>query len=277
MENQITLTVNGQPRSLTVTPTETLAEALRVRLKLTGTKIGCDGGECGAVPAGECVEDVDGDVGLAALFDAAVVVGADTGEVGEFLEKLTARREALRAYHLGTKWQVTERMRRQSGGTEALGAPHVGDSGVQTVGGGATERAAATVRGPDGAGGHGQVAPAAEHGQVHAGAAALHLHRDDVVEPSRPCRHRRATTVADSLDDRRAVRAVEPDRVGEIRRTELPVARAVCAVTDGAVGLEDFRPRGARPALAGEAQGIVGRRGELPLVECMMSRSPGRR
>jgi xanthine dehydrogenase YagT iron-sulfur-binding subunit len=44
----ITLTVNGQQHRLSVEPRVTLLDALRERLDLTGTKKGCDRGECGA-------------------------------------------------------------------------------------------------------------------------------------------------------------------------------------------------------------------------------------
>ena len=44
----ITLTVNGTPYQLSVEPRWTLAEVLRDHLALTGTKIGCNAGECGA-------------------------------------------------------------------------------------------------------------------------------------------------------------------------------------------------------------------------------------
>src|SRR4051812_14784232 len=44
----ITMTVNGARRTLQVEDRWTLAEALRDHLGLTGTKIGCDRGECGA-------------------------------------------------------------------------------------------------------------------------------------------------------------------------------------------------------------------------------------
>ena len=44
----IKLTVNGTARELAVEDRWTLAEALRDQLGLTGTKIGCDRGECGA-------------------------------------------------------------------------------------------------------------------------------------------------------------------------------------------------------------------------------------
>lgn len=44
----ITLTVNTVRRTLEATPSTTLAAALRDHLGLTGTKIGCDRGSCGA-------------------------------------------------------------------------------------------------------------------------------------------------------------------------------------------------------------------------------------
>jgi xanthine dehydrogenase molybdenum-binding subunit len=46
--NTLSLTVNGVSHSLPILPGETLAELLRLRLKLTGTKIGCNEAECGA-------------------------------------------------------------------------------------------------------------------------------------------------------------------------------------------------------------------------------------
>jgi aerobic-type carbon monoxide dehydrogenase small subunit (CoxS/CutS family) len=44
----LSLTVNGRVRRVEVLPTETLAMTLRYKLGLTGTKLGCDRGECGA-------------------------------------------------------------------------------------------------------------------------------------------------------------------------------------------------------------------------------------
>jgi len=44
----ITLHVNGVARKLTVAPWTTLLDALRDHLDLTGTKKGCDHGQCGA-------------------------------------------------------------------------------------------------------------------------------------------------------------------------------------------------------------------------------------
>ena len=55
VERLITLNVNGQDRRVDVLKQETLATTLRYKLGLTGTKIGCDRGECGA-----CTVLVDG-------------------------------------------------------------------------------------------------------------------------------------------------------------------------------------------------------------------------
>lgn len=48
VERLISLRVNSQIRRVDVLPQETLAMTLRYKLGLTGTKIGCDRGECGA-------------------------------------------------------------------------------------------------------------------------------------------------------------------------------------------------------------------------------------
>jgi xanthine dehydrogenase YagT iron-sulfur-binding subunit len=66
----IAFIVNGQPAHLTVDPRVTLLDALRERLRLTGTKKGCDHGQCGA-----CTVHVDGRRVLSCLTLAASVQG----------------------------------------------------------------------------------------------------------------------------------------------------------------------------------------------------------
>jgi aerobic-type carbon monoxide dehydrogenase small subunit (CoxS/CutS family) len=48
VERLLTLNVNGQDHRVDVLKQETLAQTLRYKLGLTGTKIGCDRSECGA-------------------------------------------------------------------------------------------------------------------------------------------------------------------------------------------------------------------------------------
>jgi carbon-monoxide dehydrogenase small subunit len=52
---QVTLTVNGELRTATVPSETTLLKMLREELNLTGSKLGCDVGDCGA-----CTVIVDG-------------------------------------------------------------------------------------------------------------------------------------------------------------------------------------------------------------------------
>jgi carbon-monoxide dehydrogenase small subunit len=54
-EVRLTLTVNERDRQLTIEPNETLADVLRDRLGLVGTKVSCDAQVCGA-----CTVLVDG-------------------------------------------------------------------------------------------------------------------------------------------------------------------------------------------------------------------------
>jgi len=59
---QLSLTVNGEPAELSFAPYKTLLEVLREDLGLTGTKHGCELGECGA-----CAVLVDGEPKLSCL------------------------------------------------------------------------------------------------------------------------------------------------------------------------------------------------------------------
>jgi xanthine dehydrogenase YagT iron-sulfur-binding subunit len=66
----VTLTVNGEPRTVALEPRVSLLDALRDHLDLTGSKKGCDQGTCGA-----CTVLVDGRRVLACLTLAAACEG----------------------------------------------------------------------------------------------------------------------------------------------------------------------------------------------------------
>ena len=68
MQIDLILSVNGERHALAVDPRTTLLDALRERLQLTGTKKGCDLGQCGA-----CTVHVDGRRVLACLTLAASI------------------------------------------------------------------------------------------------------------------------------------------------------------------------------------------------------------
>ena len=95
----LTLTVNGRQRELLAADGALLIEVLRDDLGLTGTKRGCDGGECGA-----CTVLVDGEPRLACITLAATCAGRKI----ETIESLSAGGRMSRlqqAFHekLGTQ------------------------------------------------------------------------------------------------------------------------------------------------------------------------------
>jgi len=76
------LTVNGDRRECAVTPGTTLLEALRYRLGLTGSKQGCDKGDCGA-----CTVLVDGHPVLACISLVLAHEGRDIRTVEGLAER----------------------------------------------------------------------------------------------------------------------------------------------------------------------------------------------
>jgi xanthine dehydrogenase YagT iron-sulfur-binding subunit len=70
-ELDVTLNVNGVPRTVRIDPRVSLLDALRERMALTGTKKGCDHGQCGA-----CTLLVDGRRVNSCLTLAVMVQGA---------------------------------------------------------------------------------------------------------------------------------------------------------------------------------------------------------
>ncbi len=67
----LVLDVNGEPVQLRISPDATLLEVLRGELELTGTKLGCGEGECGA-----CSVMLDGRVVNSCLVLAVECVGS---------------------------------------------------------------------------------------------------------------------------------------------------------------------------------------------------------
>ena len=67
---KVTLTINGRACKLAVEPRMTLLDALREELALTGTKKGCDRGECGA-----CTVHIEGRRALSCMTLAAMQDG----------------------------------------------------------------------------------------------------------------------------------------------------------------------------------------------------------
>ena len=67
----LNFTVNGKPVSVDVKPNEFLAEVLRYKLGLTGTKIGCNEAECGI-----CTVIVDGQSVVSCIYPAVKAEGA---------------------------------------------------------------------------------------------------------------------------------------------------------------------------------------------------------
>ncbi|THD80577.1 MAG: (2Fe-2S)-binding protein [Phenylobacterium sp.] len=73
---ELTLNINGRDHRLSLDPRTTLLDALRDHLGLTGSKKGCDQGQCGA-----CTVHVDGRRILACLTLAAAVQGRPVATV----------------------------------------------------------------------------------------------------------------------------------------------------------------------------------------------------
>ena len=72
MKHLVELTVNGNKHDVLVAPNETLADALRRRLGLIGTKISCNQGDCGA-----CTVLIDGKAKLSCITLALSAAGQE--------------------------------------------------------------------------------------------------------------------------------------------------------------------------------------------------------
>ncbi|WP_282604302.1 molybdopterin cofactor-binding domain-containing protein [Pelagibius sp. Alg239-R121] len=67
---ELSFSLNGEPQNVMAPPAERLTKLLRERLGKTGTKVGCDAGDCGA-----CTVLVDGDPVCACMMASAQVNG----------------------------------------------------------------------------------------------------------------------------------------------------------------------------------------------------------
>lgn len=95
-KHSVDLTVNGREASLLVEPRQSLADALRGELGLTGSHLGCEHGVCGA-----CTIIVDGDPVRGCLMLAVQAQGADVVTVEGLSPNvgLSEIQAALREFH----------------------------------------------------------------------------------------------------------------------------------------------------------------------------------
>ena len=98
-KNLLNLNVNGRAHELAAPGSALLLDVLREELNLTGSKQGCDGGECGA-----CTVLVDGEPRLACITLAASVEGKKI-ETIEALAQAGRMSRLQQAFHekLGTQ------------------------------------------------------------------------------------------------------------------------------------------------------------------------------
>ncbi len=101
-KSHLTLTVNGTAHTLASIPGETLADLLRKRLRLTGTKIGCNEAECGA-----CTVIMDGEPVLSCSTPAERADGKTILTI-EGLASLTPLGATRHSPHFQGKWGETE-------------------------------------------------------------------------------------------------------------------------------------------------------------------------
>jgi aerobic carbon-monoxide dehydrogenase small subunit len=91
MRKTVSLVLNGNRMEMEIEPNWTLLELLRDRLELTGTKSGCESGECGA-----CTVIVNGKAVNSCLFPAPEAEGANVTTI-EGLAKPTGELHPIQA------------------------------------------------------------------------------------------------------------------------------------------------------------------------------------
>jgi xanthine dehydrogenase YagT iron-sulfur-binding subunit len=102
MSLSITLTINGMQRTVELNdPRVTLLDMLRERLDLTGTKKGCDRGQCGACTVLLNGRRINSCLALAASLDGAEVLTIEGLAQGEVVHPLQAAFIAHDAFQCG--------------------------------------------------------------------------------------------------------------------------------------------------------------------------------
>jgi len=96
MDISVSLTVNGKAVSATLDPRTLLVQLLREHLRLTGTHVGCDTGQCGACTVHVNGRAVKSCVVLAAQAQGAEVVSIEGISAGAELHPMQA---AFRDHH----------------------------------------------------------------------------------------------------------------------------------------------------------------------------------
>ena len=89
----IAFTLNSRPCEVEAPPFAPLSDTLRERLGLTGTKVGCDAGDCGA-----CTVLVNGAQACACLVPTAQAAGAEITTIEAELPVLARLRAAFLAH-----------------------------------------------------------------------------------------------------------------------------------------------------------------------------------
>jgi xanthine dehydrogenase YagT iron-sulfur-binding subunit len=97
----VTLTINGQRHELTLDPRVTLLDLLRERLELTGTKKGCDHGQCGACTVLTNGRRINSCLGLAVAHDGEEITTIEGLARGEVLHPVQAAFVAADALQCG--------------------------------------------------------------------------------------------------------------------------------------------------------------------------------
>ena len=104
------LTINGEARHLHVAPWTSLLDLLREHLGLTGTKKGCDHGQCGSCAVlRRAADDIAGDPGARAAIEDAGITVADYLAMTVAVHQALAMHDAERMARRANAWAAARR------------------------------------------------------------------------------------------------------------------------------------------------------------------------